>query len=136
MATMEKKMKQLYKKLWGNPEPIIKEFPVEVPIANYRMDPEYKMNIRSSGNGIFAPPVFEPKTEEQVFRIVDVGVNLPCGMKKLLIRLEQDKVYQQLIKKEAIRWKGVRKRSKIPNVDSKLDYEISDQPGTGRFFLL
>ncbi|RPA94839.1 hypothetical protein L873DRAFT_1746270 [Choiromyces venosus 120613-1] len=129
---MQKDMQDLYNELWGKPLPIIQEFRAQVPLANYGIHPGYKITMRSSEMGTFAPPQFESKRQEQVFRMVEVRVNLPCGMRKLLVRPEYDKVRDRLIRAEAARWQGVGHSSGNPAVRRKLDYEISGQPGTGK----
>ena len=65
--------------------------------------------------------------------MVEVAVNLPYGVKKLLVLREYDKVHQHLVEVEEWRQVEVSPGSKKLVVYLKLDYEIYDQPGTGMF---
>ena len=129
-TTMPKHMRRLYKELWGKPLPIVEEFLVPVPQANYGIRPGYKVDLSSPPES-FTAPLFKSKVKEHVFRKVQVGVPLPCGQMTILIRKEYDKVYQLLVKNEAARWDGVPAHSRIPRPHSNLDYQVSGQPGTG-----
>jgi len=135
---MQRQMQDLFDKLWGTPFPIIQEFMVQVPLANYGINPGYKIPMSSKGKRTFAPPKFESKRDIELFQMVEVESNLPCGVRRLLVGREYCKVYEMLIETEAERWKGVRMDDIIPDEPehSCLDYEISGQPGAGMFLSL
>ncbi|KAG0130296.1 hypothetical protein HOY82DRAFT_382825 [Tuber indicum] len=129
-------MQDLYHELWGRELPITQEFIAQVPQADYGIRPGYKMSMRPSATGTFSLPQFMAKRKQQSFKLIEVGGNLPCGVKKLLIRPEYEKIRQRLIRAEEARWDGVGQRSVNPRVSARLDYDVSGQPGTGKTFFL
>ncbi|KAG0638815.1 hypothetical protein HOY80DRAFT_922315 [Tuber brumale] len=133
---MQKAMHDLYNELWGQGLPIIQEFMVQVPLADYGIHPGYKIHMGSSSRESFVPPKFKSTRDIQLFQMVEVEADLPCGVRRLLVRQEYHKVQEMLIRTEAQRWEGVRMDNTTPAVIARLDYEISGQPGTGKTFFL
>jgi len=125
-------MKDLYLALWGKELPIVQDFRIQVPQADNGIRPGYKITMRPSASGkTFAPPQFMSKAKEEVFKIIEVGAMLPCGVQKLLVRPEYEKTRQRLIRAEQAKWVGASNNSEDPRICARLDYEVSGQPGIG-----
>jgi len=118
-------MKKLYDKVWGKESQIIREFTVLVPRAEHGIRPGYKVTIRQSGMEAFAPSEFTSKRQMIPFKIMEVGVVLPCGSRSLLVRPEYETIRRRLVRAEKARREGAKRSS------TRLDYEVSGQPGIG-----
>ena len=118
-------MKELYEAVWGQESRFIREFTVLVPRAEYGIRPGYRVTMRPSKMGAFAPSEFTSKRQMKSFKVMEVGAVLPCGTKRILIRPEYETICRRLIRAEKERRLGA-SRSSI-----KLDYQISGQPGIG-----
>ncbi|KAG0639754.1 hypothetical protein HOY80DRAFT_1072667 [Tuber brumale] len=114
----ENPLQDLYCKLWGKELPLIQVFTARVPQAGYSIRPGYKMTTRPSVRRTFSPLRFTSKRQQQLFKMVEVGTNLP------LIR-------HRLIRAEEARWVGVSYSSGNQLVGARLGYEVYGQPGTG-----
>jgi len=109
-TTMPKHMRRLYEELWDKRLPIIEEFTVPVPQADYGIRPGYKVNLFSVP-GTFTPELFQSEVNNHMFRKIQVEVRLPCGERTILVGNEYDKVHKLLVKAEADPWDGVPPRS-------------------------
>ena len=122
---METDMKELYEAVWGQESRFIREFTVLVPRAEYGIRPGYRVTMRPSKMGAFAPSEFTMKRQMKSFKVMEVGAVLPCGTKRILIRPEYETIRRRLIRAEKERRLGASRSS------TKLDYQISGQPGIG-----
>jgi len=125
-------MEALYTELWGNEDAIIKEFCVAVPQAQLGILPAYKISIRQSGSASFSPPEFLSERQKQSFWMLETKKTLPCSTKKFLIRHEYKYLLHLLELVKAGKWPVVPPGDNESAVRSRLDYEISGQPGSGR----
>jgi len=128
-------MQTLYRELWRKALPLTKDFRLRVPQPQLGIWPAYKVSLRSSVKDSFSLKQFESTQVEQVFKILDGQVELPCGMGKYLVRKEYEDIRCLLIDAEARKWAGVTENGGRPAGYARLDYNISGQPGAGMYSL-
>ncbi|RPA89012.1 hypothetical protein L873DRAFT_1832110 [Choiromyces venosus 120613-1] len=84
----------------------------------------------------FRDPEFVKGKEEQVFKVLKVRSELPCGMDQLLVHQEFQAIERELVEIELEKWTNVIPKTKMPAVGFNLDYQIAGQPGSGKSFFL
>ena len=125
-------MQNLYHALWGKPQlSVIKEFTVPVPDVQYGIRPGYQIDIRQAPSTSLLSPQSESNAVKQVFRMLEVGVTLPCGVNKLLVRQEYEDMHGQLARIEAGQGSGIGYGSGATRKPLRLDYQLFGQPGIG-----
>jgi len=119
-------MEALYDELWVRQIYVIREFTVEVPYPHYGVRPGYRITLEKTS----PLPDIVTRRIQQVFKMLVVSVDLPCGVRRLLVRDEYEDMQAMLHSKVVEKWATVGHDGR-PSTFEHLDYKVSGQPGSG-----
>ncbi|RPA90258.1 hypothetical protein L873DRAFT_1879937 [Choiromyces venosus 120613-1] len=94
------------------------------------------VDLKKIGDEAFPDPEFKEGKEEQVFNVLEVMSNLPCGTNQLLVRQEFETIKCELLMIMSKKWTNVNPETKMPVMGLNLDYQIAGQLSSGKSFFL
>ncbi|RPA91002.1 hypothetical protein L873DRAFT_1831533 [Choiromyces venosus 120613-1] len=122
---------------WGYPLlSVIEPCTFSIPQPQHGLCPGYMVDLKKIGDEAFPDPEFEEGKEEQVFDVLEVMWNLPCGMNQLLVHQEFETIKCELLMIMSKKWTNVNPETKMAVMGLKLDYQIAGQLGSGKSFFL
>ncbi|RPA98318.1 hypothetical protein L873DRAFT_1914729 [Choiromyces venosus 120613-1] len=126
-------MQDLYDELWGKQLSVIEPRTFSIPQPQRGLCPGYMVDLKEIKAEAFLDPEFAKGKEEQVFQVLKVRSELPCGMNQLLVRQEFEAIKCELVEVELEKWTDVNPETRMPAVGFNLDYQIAGQPGSGAY---
>lgn len=123
-------MEDLYEELWGNDLPIA-EFSIRIPDPQFYLEPGYRVRLQRAETNAFPLTGVSSSMTEKVFKKLQTMNTLPCGLRHLLICEEYAHVETLLLRLESETWSGLDPGVNHPLSSSKLDFQVSGQPGSG-----
>ncbi|RPA98229.1 hypothetical protein L873DRAFT_1828618 [Choiromyces venosus 120613-1] len=129
-------MQDLYDELWGKQLSVIEPRTFSIPQPQHGLSPGCMVTLKEIKAEAFRDPEFAKGKEEQVFKVLEVRSELPCGIDQLLVHQEFEAMERELVEIELEKWTNVNPKTKMPAVGFNLDYQIAGQPGSGKSFFL
>ena len=127
-------MQDLYHKLWDKQLPVIQKIAVPIALPQFGFRAGYKINLRKAGAKIFPSMELASNKVEQVFEVLQLETELPCGSDQLLVREEYRTMEHILLAAESEKWLNVKPKTGAPALSAKLDYILAGQPGSGMWY--